>query len=178
MHFETLQAISLNGTPDRENDDRFGARSDLAWVIDGATDMGEPGLLGTQGGAAWLASAASAAFSAGTGAEIRSSCLAMFGQVQQRFETEKTRDIAAAWELPKAAFAAAQIVGDQLQVAWAADSPVALARETGVKWCTGAPDTSKEAADARALGIGQGHGPQDHRRGAGGSARKPGAERP
>jgi len=49
VHFEILQSISANGTRNKANDDRVGATHTRAWVIDGATDMGPPGLLGAQG---------------------------------------------------------------------------------------------------------------------------------
>lgn len=156
MHFEALQMISLNGKPDRLNDDRCGASAQLAWVVDGATDMGPPGLLGAQGGAAWLASTASTSFAMIRADCIEATCKAVFAQIEAQYEKQKTRDIAAAWEVPKAAFAAVQIVGDTLEVAWAADCPILKIRGERVDWCTGAPDTSSEAADALALGAGVG----------------------
>jgi len=55
MRFDVLQMISLAGDAASANDDRVGASDAIAWVIDGATDLGEPGLLGTRGGAAWIA---------------------------------------------------------------------------------------------------------------------------
>ena len=62
MHFDLLQSISLAGDISVPNDDRAGSARGHAWVIDGATDLGPPGLVGAQGGAAWLASVAQAAF--------------------------------------------------------------------------------------------------------------------
>lgn len=158
MHLDVLQSISLNGVPGRANDDRCGSVKDLAWVIDGATDLGPPGLFGQQGGAAWLASTADACFPTVRGPGVRATCQGLFRELQTRFDRDRLRDPVAAWEIPKAAFAAVQLDGDKVQVAWAADCPVLHATADQVRWCTGTPDTSAEADDARALaahGVGQ-----------------------
>lgn len=159
MYFEILQSLSLNGDITRPNDDRFGATSQRAWVVDGATDLGDPGLLGNQGGAAWLSSTASLGFAISDATDLRVACADMFAFVQARFERERKRELRARWELPKAAFAAAELGEDRLHVAWAADCPILLHRADGPIWCTGAPDTSGEVADAAALGIGHGAAP-------------------
>ncbi|MEL6363182.1 MAG: hypothetical protein AAFR21_19125 [Pseudomonadota bacterium] len=156
MYFETLQTISLNGDSNKPNDDRCGSTSRLAWIIDGATDMGPPGLLGSQGGAAWLSTAASSAFTTSLSSDIHGTCNRVFEAIEKQFEQQKTRDVAAAWEVPKAAFSAAQLNNDGLSVAWAADSPILLMSEGETQWCTGEPDTSSEASDALALGAGVG----------------------
>ncbi|MQY42683.1 hypothetical protein GG681_08505 [Epibacterium sp. SM1969] len=156
MYFEILQSISLNGQVSRPNDDRLGATPRRAWVVDGATDLGEPGLLGNQGGASWLSSTASLGFAMSQATDVRRACSDMFAYVSQRFEAERTRDVSARWELPKAAFAVAELGAQQLEVAWAADCPVLLCRTGDMRWCTGTPDTSREKEDAAALGIGDG----------------------
>ncbi|MEM1362266.1 MAG: protein phosphatase 2C domain-containing protein [Pseudomonadota bacterium] len=156
MHFELLQSISLNGNPNKPNDDRAGATSKLAWVIDGATDLGEPGLLGSQGGAAWLATTANTSFAQSDATTIQATCEMVFAKIEEKFEAQKTREVAAAWEVPKAAFAAAQLTGNTLGVAWAADCPMLQVTAETVRWCTGEPDTSEEASDAMALGTGVG----------------------
>lgn len=156
MYFETLQTISLNGNPNKPNDDRCGSTSRLAWIVDGATDMGPPGLLGGQGGAAWLSTAASKALTASSSNDIRGTCQHAFQAIESQFRQEMTRDVEAAWEIPKAAFCVAQLTSGQLSVAWAADSPILLMTEGKTRWCTGEPDTSVEAADALALGTGVG----------------------
>lgn len=156
MYFETIQTISLNGNPDKPNDDRCGSTSRLAWIIDGATDMGPPGLLGSQGGAAWLSTAASNAFTTSLSSDVRGTCHRAFKAIERKFNQERTRDVQAAWEIPKAAFCVAQLTNQELSVAWAADSPILLMSGDQALWCTGEPDTSAEAADALALGTGVG----------------------
>lgn len=154
MRFDVLQSISLNGDPAKPNDDRLGAKATLAWVVDGATDLGPPGLLGSQGGAAWLAQVAQDGFAASQGAGMSSTCVQTFDYIAARFDSERRRALAAAWEVPKAAFAAAQLVEDQLAVAWVADCSVLLVSDGKARWCTPEPDTSDEAADAQAVGAG------------------------
>ncbi len=156
MHFETLQSISVNGTPTRANDDRCGSTAQLAWVIDGATDLAPSGLLGKQGGAAWLASNANTAFNTVLAGNIQDTCQSVFHWIEERFESQKTRDVVAAWEVPKAAFGVAQLTDNGLSVAWAADCPILRMSGGDALWCTGEPDTSAEAEDARALGDGVG----------------------
>lgn len=118
--------------------------------------MGPPGLLGAQGGAAWLASHASRAFSMTEAGDIHATCDIVFRHLEAQFERHKTRAVTAAWEIPKAAFGLAQLTEDHLSVAWAADSPILLISGDTARWCTGTPDTSAETAEALALGPGIG----------------------
>ncbi|MEM9048613.1 MAG: hypothetical protein AAGC92_07820 [Pseudomonadota bacterium] len=157
--FETLQTISLNGTPGRANDDRVGATQRLAWVIDGATDLGPPGLLGPQGGAAWLADTASLGFARSEKPSLAATCAEVFAFVAVRYAADRTRDVQAAWERPKAAFAAVQLVAERLHIAWAADCAVLLLSRGGGVWGSAPPDSAAEAADAQALGPGVGADP-------------------
>ncbi len=156
MHFDVIQTVSVNGNAQKPNDDRCGANTHLAWVIDGATDMSEPGLLGSQGGAAWLASTASAAFAVSEARDMQKTCQTAFSRIEDQFVAQRTREVAAPWEVPKAAFAAALLIEEKLSVAWAADSPVLLMSGDDAVWCTGEPDTSAESADALSLGPGVG----------------------
>lgn len=160
MHFDFIQTISLNGQRTKPNDDRAGASARMGWVVDGATDMGPPGLLGAQGGAAWLASTTSAAMATLDERDMRATCAALFDQIAARYAAQQTRAPLAPWELPKAAFCAAQLVGDAVEIAWAADCPTLLARGNETIWCTGTPDSSSEAADALRLGAGTGAAPE------------------
>ncbi|MEL6101613.1 MAG: hypothetical protein AAFR68_09885 [Pseudomonadota bacterium] len=156
LRFELLQSVSLNGSVGKPNDDITATTRSLAWVIDGATDLGPPGLFGTQGGAAWLAGATSAAFTASDAPTMKATCEAAFQRVERQFQRERRRDVEEAWELPKAAFAAARLTGDALEVAWAADCSALHASSESATWCTGAPDSRTEAAEAAALGDGIG----------------------
>ncbi|MBW6528364.1 serine/threonine-protein phosphatase [Sphingomonas sp. RHCKR7] len=153
MHLDLLQSLSLCGDTAAPNDDRAGAGPRCAWVIDGATDLAPPGLLGDRGGAAWLAATADAAFGSGEGADLRATCARVFGRVAERYAAERRREPAGAWELPSASFAAVQLVGESLQLAWAGDCAILRERAGGgVDWLTPAPDRAAESAEAAALG--------------------------
>ena len=153
MRFDLLDMISAHGVAGRANDDRVGTTARRAWVVDGATDLGPPGLVGPQGGAAWLADAAATAFAASDKADLRSVCTEVFATIARRFETDQARPVAGAWDYPKAAFAAAQLAGDRMQVAWSADCTILQRSDDRPHWCTPEPDTRGEAAAARALGV-------------------------
>jgi hypothetical protein len=156
MHFDLVQSISLNGSAGIANDDRAGCKSTCAWVIDGATDLGLPGLLGEQGGAAWLAATADAGFSMSSADRLVDSCRQMFDHVAARFAAEKRRPVEHVWELPSAAFAAVQLNGRTMDVAWAADCVILLRSGEAVRWCTPMPNRVTESASAAALGAGIG----------------------
>lgn len=153
MHLDLLQSLSLCGDLATPNDDRAGASARCAWVIDGATDLAPPGLLGDRGGAAWLAATADAAFGFGEAADLRATCASVFETVMARFAVERRREPAGAWELPSASFAAVQLVGAALEVAWAGDCAILRSGADGaVDWLTPAPDRAAESAEAAALG--------------------------
>ncbi|MEH3103269.1 MAG: protein phosphatase 2C domain-containing protein [Sphingomonas phyllosphaerae] len=156
MHFDLIQSLSLCGDVATPNDDRAGCGVDRAWVIDGATDLSPPGLLGAQGGAAWLAATADAAFATAATETLRETCAHVFATVEARYAAQRRRAPEGAWEWPRAAFAAVQLIGDMLEVAWAADCAVLHASGEAVAWCTPAPDRSPESARAAALGPGIG----------------------
>ncbi len=154
MHLDLIQSLSLCGDAATPNDDRAGATATRAWVIDGATDLGSPGLLGEQGGAAWLAAAADTAFGATQAATLSDACAAVFAEVEARFMAERRREPVAAWELPSAAFVAVQLLDGALEVAWAADCALLHRGVDAVSWVTPVPDRARESADAAALGPG------------------------
>lgn len=156
MHFDLMQSISLCGHRDTPNDDRAGTKGSCSWVIDGATDLGPPGLLGDQGGAAWLAAAADAGFSLSKSSELAETCAQMFRHVAECFRAEQRKKAEHLWELPTAAFAAVQLVDGALEIAWVADCAVLHRSETAVDWCTPKADRASESAAAAALGEGIG----------------------
>jgi hypothetical protein len=156
MHLDLLQSISLCGDPTIPNDDRAGAGAQRAWVIDGATDLGPPGLLGDRGGAAWLAATAEAAFGTARSDDLAGTCTEVFATIASRYADQRRRGPVAAWELPRASFAAVQVTGDALEVAWAGDCAVLHGHDAGVSWRTPAPDRTRESAAAAAIGAGVG----------------------
>lgn len=156
MHLDLIQSISLCGDPSTPNDDRAGASAHRGWVIDGATDLSPPGLLGDRGGAAWLAATADTAFGAADAPGLEAACAQVFAAVEARYAAQRTRAPEAAWELPCASFAAVQVVGDALEIAWAGDCSLLHRGAGGVAWLTPAPDRASESAAAAAVGEGVG----------------------
>lgn len=153
MHLDLIQTLSLTGKAGVPNDDRTGVADRHAWVIDGATDLGPPGLLGERGGAAWLSSAAHQAFAAASG-HLQGICAGVFDTVARRFAHERLRDPVADWELPRASFAAVAVEDGRLVCAWLDDCTVIHRTADGVSYLTPAPDRVSERAEAEALGPG------------------------
>jgi hypothetical protein len=121
MHFDLIQSISLAGSTAIPNDDRCGATSQRAWMIDGSTDLGPAGLMGSQPGAAWLAATASRAFAAAEAGALGDTLDYVYAQTSTAYAAERVRDPVDAWELPSAAFLAIALADDALDLAWLAD---------------------------------------------------------
>ncbi|MEH3038742.1 MAG: hypothetical protein PGN21_01530 [Sphingomonas paucimobilis] len=156
MHFDLIQSLSLCGDPQVPNDDRAGSTARRAWVIDGATDLGPPGLLGEQGGAAWLAATADAAFATADAPTLPDVCAHVCKRVEARYAAEARRAPEGLWELPRASFAAIQIDGARIDLGWASDCSVLHLTAAGTAWRTPAPSRARESAQAAALGPGIG----------------------
>ncbi|MDQ8756724.1 protein phosphatase 2C domain-containing protein [Sphingosinicella sp. LHD-64] len=156
MHFDLIQSLSLAGDAGTPNDDRAGAGHARAWVIDGATDLGPPGLMGARGGAAWLASAAHTAFTAAGDAPVAAMCETVATRVAEAYEAARTRDPLGRWELPMAAFLAARLAGDRLEAAWLGDC-VGLLRSGDRIARLGPARAAKDAEAAQAAGMAE-HG--------------------
>lgn len=156
MRFDLLQSVSVAGDPTKANDDRFGSSDALAWVIDGATDLGEPGLLGTRGGAAWIAMEANAAFAAAGDSNVRSICKAVFARLARRFDAVRTRDPMSAWEIPSAAFLIARATPEGLEIGWLGDC-TAILKRGGLIEAIGAHATGKDAERDHASSLAE-HG--------------------
>jgi len=152
VRFDLLQAISLAGDAATPNDDRCGTRDALAWVIDGATDLGEPGLVGTRGGAAWIAQEADAAFRSASDAPLQAICRDVADHIAGRFQAERRRAPHGAWELPSASFLAARAAPDTLDLAWSGDCTALIKRGAAVtRLGPRADQRDEEAAHAASL---------------------------
>jgi len=128
MHLDLIQSLSIAGDTAKANDDRTGAGHARAWIIDGATDLGDPGLLGDRGGAAWIAAEADRAFTAAPGESIEAMCRFVFDTVATRFAEDRLR-APEPWEIPSAAFLAVAVAGNVLDCAWLGDCPALLIRD-------------------------------------------------
>ncbi|MCH4893947.1 MULTISPECIES: protein phosphatase 2C domain-containing protein [unclassified Sphingomonas] len=156
MRFDLIQSLSLAGDAATPNDDRMGSGDRLAWVIDGATDLGPPGLLGPRGGAAWLAIEADAAFAAAGDAPVAQVCAAAFARIAQRYEAQRTRIPLGRWELPRASFLIARAGEDTVDYGWLGDC-VGLLRSGGEVVRIGEPIDRRDRETAHAASLAE-HG--------------------
>lgn len=151
MHLDLIQSLSIAGDSAKPNDDRAGLAHAHGWVIDGATDLGKPGLVGARGGAAWIAGEADRAFAAAREGSIENICRAVFATVAARYDDLRTRE-PEGWELPSASFLAVSVGGNVLDCAWLGDCVALLVRDGAATRIGPAPDVrDDEAARARAL---------------------------
>lgn len=151
MRFDVLQSISLAGTSATPNDDRLGAGDGVAWVIDGATDLGEPGLVGTRGGAAWIAQEANSAFTAAGDASVDAICKGASARIHRRFEAVRTRAPLGAWELPSASFLLVRAMVAGVECGWLGDCAALLKRGDTVERI--GPLASKQAETDHAASL-------------------------
>lgn len=158
MHFDLIQSISLAGNAAIANDDRAGAGDALAWVIDGATDLGRPGLLGGRGGAAWIAMEANAALAAAGDGSIAAITRAMMARIARRFEAQRRREPVSRWELPVASFLAAKLEDGALHCAWLGDCSGLLGGPDRVERIGPSPDGKQAEAERAASMAGHGLG--------------------
>lgn len=164
MHFDLIQSISLAGAASVPNDDRAGAGDTLAWVIDGATDLGPPGLVGARGGAAWLAAAAHADFLAAADAPLEPLCRTLIAGLAARYAAARTRDPLDRWELPMASMLAVRLCGTTLECAWLGDC-AGLLRGGDRITRLGPPRQEKDGETAMATRLAQ-HGLGNFKRSA------------
>lgn len=156
MHFDLIQSLSLAGASSVPNDDRAGMVHALGWVIDGATDLGPPGLMGARGGAAWLASEAQRAFTAAEDAPIEAICMGVADRLAVAYGAVRTREPEGRWELPMASLLAVRLAGDALESAWLGDC-AGLLRGAGGVTRLGPPRQEKDAEAEKAASLAQ-HG--------------------
>lgn len=150
LHFDIFQSISLAGSATVANDDRAGASMRLAWVIDGATDLGPPGLVGAQGGAAWIAATADRAFASAGPNQLSDVVTAVFSDLATAYRVARVREPLGRWELPSAAFLCVALDDQRLKVAWLADCACVLLRGDTV--CRLGPQPSSlETLEAEAI---------------------------
>lgn len=156
MHFDLIQSISLAGSSSIPNDDRAGAVDARAWVIDGATDLGPPGLMGARGGAAWLAAEAHAGLLAAVDAPVDQICRKLAADLEARYLATRTREPLGRWELPMASMLAVRLGGDMLECAWLGDC-AGLMRSGDHVVRLGPPRQEKDAEAQMATSLAQ-HG--------------------
>ncbi len=155
MRLSVLDLVSASAFPGQLNEDAASSSHAAAWVIDGATDLGPPDLLGSSG-AAWLSNEVNTQFHqtlAGSGPTDAAVDRAL-AAVQARFQAEKRREPVDQWELPFAAFMMARLGAEHVEFVWLADCIALVRKRDGTAARVGeAPERSDmEARDAARLG--------------------------
>lgn len=156
MHFDLIQSLSLAGSSSVPNDDRAGSADNRAWVIDGATDLGPPGLVGARGGAAWLAAEAHDALVGADDAPIAALCTSLADTLEARFAAARTRAPEDRWELPMGSMLLIRLAEQQLECAWLGDCAAILRSGDRISRL-GPPGHGKDAEAQQAASLAQ-HG--------------------
>ena len=158
-HVEVIDQISTGGFRDRANEDRVGLAGTHAWVIDGATGLGEP-FTGAGSDAAWLAQRTHEAFT--RHAEEADPARLVADAAEDLivcFEAERTRDTEHAWELPCGSFMLASASDAGLDLTWSGDCRALVMAAGGPVMCFGATALSEEAEAALVAKLGTGGDP-------------------
>ncbi len=164
-HVALIDQISLGGFRERANEDRVGLAGGHAWVIDGATGLGEP-FMGAGSDAAWLAQRTQEAFTRHADEPDPAKLVADAAEdLIVCFEAERTRDIEHAWELPCGSFMLASAAASGLALTWSGDCRGLVQAKGGPVMSFGANALSEEAEAALVAKLGQGGDPaQRYRR--------------
>lgn len=131
---KVLDEISLPGSPDRENEDAYGATGTIAFVLDGVTGLADELLLPGRSDAAWAAQTARTLLlehGPGRGGDLRGLIWTVAQGIQQRFEHERSRAPAERYELPWTTISMIGIAGDTLHIAYLGDSRVLVETADG-----------------------------------------------
>jgi serine/threonine protein phosphatase PrpC len=129
-----LDEISLPGSPNRVNEDSFGATGTIAFVLDGVTGLADGPLLPGTSDAAWVAQAARDLFlelGPGRAGDLRGLIAAVAEGIVRRFERERSRAPAERYELPWTTLSMIGITADTLHVAYLGDSRVLVETAEG-----------------------------------------------
>lgn len=146
--FNLVDQISMGGFRHKPNEDRAGMAGAHAWVIDGATGLGDPFMPGASD-AAWLAQRAGEALARNAALQDHASLLsAVADDLVDAFEAERTRDLQHRWELPCGAFMLATACADGIALSWVGDCRAIVAVHEGPMLTFGATPAS-EADEAR-----------------------------
>lgn len=140
MIVSPLQTVSEAGRAGRPNEDGVGTAGRFAWIIDGATGLGEP-LLDAPSDAAWLTAVLHRTLSEGAAAAPDAPALLAQAahEAERRFRAERTRPPAERYEIPTAAVLLAGVANGAVEIVELGDCAVyiesdgALARYGGTE---------------------------------------------
>lgn len=127
-HIQVIEGLSIPGTPGKENDDALGSTGSIAFVLDGATGLGDTPMMPGASDAAWVAHAARDLLlrEHGAGSDLRAIITRAAEGVAARFEAERLRAPVARWELPWATLSLIGVEDGRLNIAYVGDSRVLI----------------------------------------------------
>jgi serine/threonine protein phosphatase PrpC len=126
-HIQTIEGLSIPGTPERENEDALGANGSIAFVLDGVTGVGDTPLLPGRSDAAWVAHLARDLLlqhGADNAHDLRALLTRVAEGIVQRFEKDRLRPPAARYELPWTTISVISVTEGRLNIAYVGDSRV------------------------------------------------------
>ena len=97
-----VEAISLAGDRNKQNDDTLGFQQKSAWVIDGATDLSETPLTKTASDASWVAQVANTSLNAWTYGDLREAIRTASETAASAFSYLTRGQNVERWQLPTA----------------------------------------------------------------------------
>lgn len=160
---EVLGAVSASGAPDRPNEDGYGTAGRFAWVIDGATGLGDEALLDAPSDAAWLTGVLHECLSAeAENAAAPLDLLRIAADVaMRRFEAERRRPPRERYEIPTAAIILARF-GDTIEVVDMGDCGMFIEAGGGLSRVGGSDKQRQWEADSaqRLMSGGAGRTPE------------------
>jgi hypothetical protein len=137
-----LDRISLPGRADKPNEDAMGESGAIAFVLDGATGLGDEPLMRADSDAAWVARTASAALqrhAPGFAGDLDSLVFKATSDVERAFRAERVRETYESFEIPWATLAICGVTAGALNLAFLGDSRLLVRDENGDIHHFGAP---------------------------------------
>jgi hypothetical protein len=154
-----IDQISLGGFRGKANEDRAGLACGHAWVIDGATGLGDP-FMGAGSDAGWLAQSAHEALTRHAAVADPARLLSdVADDLVAAFDAQRSRAVDAAWELPCGAFMLASATAEGVALTWTGDCRAIVRTGGGPLLAFGATAMSEEAEADLVARLGQGGDP-------------------
>lgn len=167
---QVVDRVSDPGHPDRPNEDRCGRQGAFAWVIDGATGLGDSPLLSAPSDAAWLATVLHETFceEADQAASPKNLLSLAADRAARRFVAERHRAPQHRYEIPTASVMLSHFGEDGVHMAELGDCAAYIrSGAVPVRYGGAAAGRERERQNARKLmadglpmGVGKGRSPE------------------
>lgn len=135
VKLDIIDSLSLPGSPDKANEDRLGHAEHVAFVIDGATGLGDRRYMQSHDSdAAWLAEFAAHFFLGltDTGKTTASDTVSELNRAaRQEFFEAAAGDLVPRYAWPSAGFAMIRAIGDRIDFSGLGDCKALLLRQDG-----------------------------------------------